>query len=111
MKKIISENNLYDMIPNQVRRRLEDGDIDIIYGIVNKLYKSRGYWMNYRSFEDYFNAVILHSISSFIYHYKDLSNLSFKERDIMEEALKDLAPFLRKKYHNKLRKFYKDMNN
>ena len=35
----------------------------------------------------------------------------FKERDIMEEALKDLAPFLRKKCHNKLRKFYKDMNN
>jgi hypothetical protein len=110
-----SKKNLYDLIPPNVKRRLEPGDLDELELIIDKKYSLRGYYLS-GDFEDYFNSVISDSIDTFVVNNKsevytigtDLDDYNASRRKVIS-LFRGLIPFLKEKYRDKLYQFYSDL--
>jgi hypothetical protein len=110
-----SKENLYDLIPPKVKRRLEPGDLDELELIIDKKYSLRGYYLS-GDFENYLNSVISDSIDSFVVNNKsdayvigsNLDNYMDRRRKVIL-IFKGLIPFLKEKYRDKLYQFYSDL--
>lgn len=110
-----SKENLYDLIPPKVKRRLEPGDLDDLELIIDKKYSLRGYYLS-GDFENYFNSVISDSIDTFVVNNKSdayvigtgLDNYMDRRRKVIL-LFKGLIPFLKEKYRDKLYQFYSDL--
>lgn len=110
-----SKENLYDLIPPKVKRRLEPGDLDELELIIDKKYSLRGYYLS-GDFEYYLNSVISDSIDSFVVNNKydsyvigtNLNNYMDRRREVIS-LFKGLTPFLKEKYRDKLYQFYSDL--
>ena len=99
-----SKKNLYDLIPQAVKRRLEPGDLDDLELIIDKKYSLRGYYLS-GNFEKYFNSVISDSIDTFVINNKsdmyvigtDLEDYYTRRRKVIL-VFQGLIPFLKEKY-------------
>ena len=110
-----SKKDLYDLIPPNVKRRLEPGDLDDLELIIDKKYSLRGYYLS-GDFEYYFNSVISDSIDSFVANNKsdmyvigtNLDNYNTSIGKVIS-LFQGLIPFLKEKYRDKLYQFYSDL--
>jgi hypothetical protein len=110
-----SKKDLYNLIPSEIKRRLEPGDLDKFDEIVDNKYKLRGYYLS-GDFENYFNSVISDSIDTFVVNYKfpryeggtDLDDYNDDRRKVLS-LFRGLIPFFLKKYRDKLYQFYRDL--
>jgi len=113
MKIIITENQFYNMIPNYIKRRVGDGDLELIDKIIKKHIHIKSNLLYSENFEGYLNTVISDSISDFIFFHKDWGidngdDWSDKRRELME-IFQGLIPILKKKYYNECKEYYKKM--
>lgn len=114
MKITITESQFYNLIPLGVRRRLDVGDMDIIEKLIRRLYRAKGNWFHSENFEDYLNTVVSDSIYYFVRDYKHLGNDEdnwFKDINELERIYGGLIPYLKKKYHNEMKTYYRQMKN
>jgi len=106
-----SKENLYSLIPSEIKRRLEPSDFDDLDLIIDSKYKLRGYYLS-GNFENYFNSVISDSIDTFVVNYKfpryengDFDDYQAGRRKVIL-LFQKLIPFLKEKYRDKLYEFY-----
>jgi len=106
-----SKKNSYNLIPSEIKRRLEPGDFDDLELIIDSKYKLRGYYLS-GNFENYFNSVISDSIDTFVVNYKfpryengDFDDYQAGRRKVIF-LFQGLIPFLKEKYRDKLYEFY-----
>jgi hypothetical protein len=113
MKIIITENQFYDLIPLGVRRRLEEDDMYHIDKWIKRLYRSKGNWFHSENFEDYLHMVISDAVNYFVRDHKHLGIDEDNWEDITDIALiyRGLIPYLKKKYHNEMKTYYRQMKN
>jgi hypothetical protein len=114
MKITITESQFYNLIPLEVRRRLEGDDMYIIDKTIKRLYRAKGNWFHSENFEDYLNTVVSDSIYYFVRDYKHLGNDEdnwFKDINELERIYGGLIPYLKKKYHNEMKTYYRQMKN
>ena len=112
MKYIITENQLYNLIPSEIKRRINIGDMEIIDKLIKRHYRAKGNWFHSDTFEDYLNTVVLGVISTFIHDHKDMDvddDNWFRNRNELVQIYQGLVPYLKKKYYNEMKKYYKTM--
>ena len=114
MKIIITESQLYNLIPNEIKRRITNDDLIIIDRILrnNLSYFSFSY-----PFNEYIEMIIRDTLNEFVNEYKlndinyDLDDWGDKESDVFN-LWWGIIPFLEKRYHNELLGYYmKHMDN
>lgn len=113
MKIIITENQFYDLIPLGVKRRLDVGDMEIIDKLIKRYYRAKGNWFHSNTFEDYLTTVVLSVIDTFINDHRDLEDDDnwFRNRRELEQIYRGLVPYLKKRYHNEMKTYYRQMKN
>jgi hypothetical protein len=111
MKINITESQFYNLIPPEIKRRIESGDMEIIDKIVESKYRGKAYWTYAENFEDYLNSVIEDSIDYFVFNkeWETENGEWMKKRNEMRKIFQNLTPYLKKKYYYKARKYYKTM--
>ena len=112
MKILITESQLYNLIPPSVKRRLEVGDLEILDKAVNMRIRGKGNIVHSESFEQYFNDAISDSIEYLVYQHKDWGfdpDGWLKRRTEMLKIFQGLIPYLEKKYRGKAKEYYKNM--
>ena len=123
MKIIISESQFYNLIPSEVKRRLEEVDMENIDKIIKMKYKNKdykAYWIYDDNFDGYLNTVISDSLDTFIFNkysgyegdwlvYIDTMQDWMTIRNDMRKILQGMIPYLKKKYNNELKAYYKKM--
>jgi hypothetical protein len=109
MKIIITEEQLYNLIPPSVRRRMTDKDFEILDGIIDN---NKRYFIT-QSFGEYLDGNLRDSLNEFIREYKveeidpNLDNDDWdNEEDIIYNIFWQLIPFLKKKYHDVFYDYY-----
>lgn len=111
MKITITESQFYNLIPLEVRRRLEGDDMYIIDKTIKLLYRVKGNWFHSENFEDYLNTVVSDSIYYFVRDYKHLGNDedNWFRMNELQQIYRGLIPYLKKKYHNEMKTYYRQM--
>ena len=112
MKILITESQLYNLIPSSVKRRLEVGDLEILDKKINMEIRGKGNIVHSESFEQYFNDSISDSIEYLVHQHKDWGMDTddwFTNRTEMEKIFQGLIPYLEKKYRGKAKEYYKNM--
>jgi hypothetical protein len=110
MKIIISESQFYNLIPSEVKRRLEEVDMENIDKIIKMKYKGKAYWTYNDNFDSYLNTVISDSLETFIFNkYSDYEGDWMTIRNDMRKILQGMIPYLKKKYNNETKAYYKKM--
>jgi|688.fasta_scaffold629602_2 hypothetical protein len=113
MKITITESQFYNLIPLEVRRRLDGDDVYIIDKTIKRLYRAKGNWFHSENFEDYLHMVISDAVSYFVRDHKHLGIDEDNWEDIndLELIYGGLIPYLKKKYHNEMKRYYEQMKN
>jgi hypothetical protein len=107
MKIIITESQLYNLIPNELKRRLTDDDFKIIDDIL---------WSDIENYHapnlnEFIYFVISDTLSRFVNEYK-FDDIDYDSDNwVDDESYRfnlwwKLIPFLKMKYHNKLAAYY-----
>jgi hypothetical protein len=103
MKIIITESQLYNIVPNEIRRRVTDKDlkkIDSILQINIRYYQAS-------NVHEFIDLAITDTMNEFVNEYKldevnyDLDNWEDQESNIFKLWWK-LIPFLKKRYYGEL---------
>jgi hypothetical protein len=88
------------------------GDMDIIEKLIRRLYRAKGNWFHSENFEDYLDTVVLDTISYFVRYNKhsdfDEDNW-FSDMAELERIYRGLIPYLKKKYYNEMKTYYRQM--
>jgi hypothetical protein len=105
MKIIITEEQLYNLIPPSVKRRMTERDFGILYDIIDN---NRRFYVA-QDFDRYLDGNLRDSLNEFIHDYKveeidpNLDNDDWDdEENIKYKIFWQLIPFLKKKYHDEL---------
>jgi hypothetical protein len=114
MRVIITESQYYNLIPNEIKRRMDPKDFEILDNIVKAKYRGRAYWTYADSFDKYFNNVISDSLNQFVfnnYHFKvgDGKWVGWRNRDVVRRIFNSLTPYLKMRYNREARAYYKRM--
>jgi len=109
MKIIITEEQLHNLIPPSVKRRMTDKDFEILDGIIDN---NKRYFI-VQSFGEYLDGNLRDSLNEFIREYKveeiepNLDNDHWdNEEDIIYNIFWQLIPFLKKKYYDVFYDYY-----
>jgi len=116
MRIIITESQLYNLIPRSLKRRMSPDDFDILDSFIKDTKKqSAGMMGIYNNFADYRDDVLKDGLNEFVDKYKierdDDDELDWdytSEQESVFDLYWDLLPFLRKIYHDELYEFYSD---
>jgi len=105
MKIIITEEQLYNLIPPSVKRRMTERDFDILDDVIRN---NKRYYVG-QDFDKYLEGNLQDSLNEFIHDYKieeinqDFDNDDWdNEENIISKIFWQLIPFLKKKYHDVL---------
>jgi len=105
MKIIITEEQLHNLIPPSVKRRMTERDFDILDDVIHN---NKRYYVA-QDFNRYLEGNLRDSLNEFIREYKleeinqDLDNVDWdNEEYIIFKIFWQLIPFLKKKYHDLL---------
>jgi hypothetical protein len=110
MRVIITESQYYNLIPNEIKRRMTPEDFEILDNIVKAKYRGRAYWTYADNFGKYFNNVISDSLDQFVFNFKveDDENW-FKKRHVLRRIFNSLVRYLKVRYSLEARAYYKRM--
>jgi len=109
MKIIITESQLYNLIPNELKRRMSPDDFEDLDKII-KHNMNEFIYLN-DTFEEYLRWTLGDSLNHFVTEYKsdDIDMGEDDWHDKLNERLRlywDLIYFLRKKYYEEFRETY-----
>jgi hypothetical protein len=109
MKIIITESQLYNLIPNEIRRRITDKDLKKIDSI---LQNNIPYYQG-SNVDEFIDQAITDTMHEFVNEYKfddidyDSDNWGDQESDVFNLWWK-LIPFLKKRYYGELAIYYQN---
>jgi hypothetical protein len=109
MKIIITESQLYNLIPNELKRRMSPDDFEDLDKII-KQNMNESIYLN-DTFEEYLRWTLGDSLNHFVTEYKS-DDIGIDEEDWLDKLnerlrlYQDLIYFLRKKYYEEFRETY-----
>jgi hypothetical protein len=114
MKIIITESQLYNLVPNELKRRMSLDDFGVLDDIIHK---NKRYFVA-QPFDRYLDGNLHDSLYEFVREYKveeiepNLDNDDWdNEEDIIYKIFWQLIPFLKKKYYDVLYDYHKENHN
>jgi len=113
MKIIITESQFYDLIPQNIKRRLSPGDLESLDNIIKRNMTGHHYLSD--SFFGYSGWVIGDSLNEFVLENKsddvDMGPNDWEDdQNKILRIFRPLIPFLEKKYHDEFWEFYNNYN-
>jgi hypothetical protein len=110
MRIIITENQLHNLIPISVKRRIDDGDLELIDNLIKQKYgQGRSYWNFSSDFDTYLSYIIADSINDLVYFHKDYGIMDndpnwSDRRNVYSKVFQGLMPYLKHKYKDEIYK-------
>jgi len=110
MRVIITESQYYNLIPIEIKRRMDTEDFSILDDIIKAKYRGRAYWTYADNFDEYFNNVISDSLDQFVFNFKVEDDEDwFTKRHAVRKIFNSLVPYLKKRYNREAKAYYKRM--